>query len=226
MKIERKKVLFGILIELYAILPWINSNNKDWWTSKTHSQTSLDGMRFIFTSVKHPNQYTCLLEGFLSPIDPVSSRVDSRLWSWISTECVPMTVLGLSSAIPPHLFLLLRLAFVRTYPRILECERHDCFGKHNLPGRSNLFDARWYFLASSCDLLPSQCWVLEESGAWLHGWAPNLCRVRFRCLYCWAESSRWPRKGSYITESVQEDQQIARQMGFESPAGVSDGTCE
>lgn len=119
-------------------------------------------MRFIFTSVKHPNQYTCLLKGFLSPIDPVSSRVDSRQWNWISTECVLMTVLGLSSAIPPHLFLLLRLAFVRTYPRILECERHDCFGKHNLPDRSNLFDARWYFLASSCDLLPSSVGFLKN----------------------------------------------------------------
>ena len=61
-----------------------------------------------------------------------------------------MMVLGLSSTIPPHLFLLLRLAFVHTYPRILECERHDFFGKHNLPGRgSNVVDARWYFSASS-----------------------------------------------------------------------------
>lgn len=72
-------------------------------------------MRFIFTSVKHPNQYTCLLKWFLSPIDPVSSRVDSRLWSHrvraddgfgskfgYPTSTIPPVAAGVCSYIPPN----------------------------------------------------------------------------------------------------------------------------
>lgn len=136
---------------------------------------------------------------------------------------VPMIVLGLSSTIPPHLFLLLRLAFVRTYPRIIECKRHDFFfGKHNLPGRSNLVDARWYFLASSYDLLPSQCWVLEEFGAWLHGWVPNCCRVQFRCLCRWAESAGGDTKRFvHYWIRTRRPAAPARAKGYSLPSGTT-----